>query len=97
MEYTNIEFLSHIISNNYTLFRYLPVPLSGDLLYLSIVAVFLMVKLSGILAEPIDPFVPLDSAVGLLTGVYIYRAADPDSSKNSKKVDLGLKTRTNCL
>jgi len=47
---------------------YLPVPLSGDLLYLSIVAVFLMVKLSGILAEPIDPFVPLDSAVGLLTG-----------------------------
>lgn len=43
-------------------------PLSGDLLYLGIVSTFIMVKLSGVLAEQIDPFAPLDMLVGLVTG-----------------------------
>jgi len=47
---------------------YVPVPIAGDLLYLSIVAVFIFVKLSGVLAEPVDPFKPLEAGVGLLTG-----------------------------
>merc|ERR1711973_484456 len=47
---------------------YIPRPLSGDLLYLIIVTSFIMIKLSGVLAEPIDPFVPLDSMVALGTG-----------------------------
>ena len=46
-------------------------PLSGDLLYLGIVSTFIMVKLSGVLAEQIDPFAPLDMLVGLATGKQI--------------------------
>jgi len=41
----------------------IPRPVSGDLLYLAIVGVFLSVKLSGVLAEPIDPFKPLEATV----------------------------------
>jgi len=47
---------------------YIPRPLSGDLLYLIIVTTFILIKLTGVLAEPIDPFVPLDGGVSLLTG-----------------------------
>merc|ERR1712071_206310 len=42
---------------------HLPSPLSGDLLYLSIIALFLLVKLSSVLADPIDPFAPLERMV----------------------------------
>lgn len=45
---------------------YLPAPVSGDLLYLAIVCTFITVKLSSILAEPIDPFTPLEGAVATL-------------------------------
>jgi len=44
------------------------VPLALDLLYLGIVSTFLVVKLTSLLADPIDPFKPLDEAVNLLTG-----------------------------
>ena len=44
------------------------IPLSLDLLYLCIVSTFLVVKLAGILAQPIDPFKPLDYVVDLATG-----------------------------
>eukprot|EP00088_Acartia_fossae_P018182 TRINITY_DN20470_c0_g1_i2.p1 TRINITY_DN20470_c0_g1~~TRINITY_DN20470_c0_g1_i2.p1 ORF type:complete len:260 (+),score=64.02 TRINITY_DN20470_c0_g1_i2:43-822(+) len=47
---------------------YLIPPVTGDLLYLGIVSTFIMVKLSGILADPIDPFAPLDMVVTLATG-----------------------------
>jgi len=47
---------------------YIPVPLTGDLLYLSIVTVFIMVKLSGVLAEPLDPFTFIDYITSILTG-----------------------------
>ena len=56
-------------STNFLIFSYLIPPLTGDLLYLGIVSTFIMVKLSGILAEPIDPFAPLDMAVSLATGM----------------------------
>jgi len=46
---------------------YLPAPVSGDLLYLTIVSVFLVVKLSSILSEPIDPFAPLERLGSSLT------------------------------
>jgi len=39
----------------------LPGVLAGDLVYLIIVSVFVSVKLSSVLAEPIDPFVPLEN------------------------------------
>merc|ERR1712107_218266 len=39
---------------------YLPPPISGSLLYLAIVATFLLVKISSALGEPIDPFAPLE-------------------------------------
>jgi hypothetical protein len=39
---------------------YLPPPISGSLLYLAIVATFLLVKISSALGEPIDPFTPLE-------------------------------------
>jgi len=42
---------------------YLPSPISGDLLYLVIVSVFVAVKLSSVLAEPVDPFAPLEGTV----------------------------------
>jgi len=45
---------------------YLPAPVSGDLLYLVIISVFLVVKLSSVLAEPIDPFTPLEGTVATL-------------------------------
>jgi len=45
---------------------YLPAPVSGDLLYLIIVSVFLMVKLSSVLADPVDPFSPLEGTVATL-------------------------------
>jgi len=42
---------------------YLPSPMSGDLLYLVIVSVFVAVKLSSVLADPVDPFVALEGTV----------------------------------
>ena len=42
--------------------RYLPL-ISMDLLYLSIVSTFVLVKLSSVLAQPLDPFLPLESLV----------------------------------
>jgi len=45
---------------------YLPAPLSGDLLYLIIVSVFVMVKLASVLADPVDPFSPLEGTVATL-------------------------------
>jgi len=39
----------------------LPALVSGDLLYLGIILTFITVKLSSVLAEPIDPFKPLES------------------------------------
>lgn len=39
----------------------LPAALSLDLLYLMIVSTFIMIKLSSVLAEPVDPFKPLES------------------------------------
>ncbi|XP_023331794.1 trimeric intracellular cation channel type 1B.1 [Eurytemora carolleeae] len=47
---------------------HIPAPVSGDLLYLGIVGVFILVKLAPLLGEPIDPFKPLQKAVHLLTG-----------------------------
>jgi len=45
---------------------YLPAPVSGDLLYLIIVSVFLLIKLSSVLADPVDPFSPLEGTVATL-------------------------------
>ena len=53
-----------VIIQNYC--RYLPAPLSGDLLYLIIVSVFVMVKLASVLADPVDPFSPLEGTVATL-------------------------------
>ena len=52
----------------YPVFRYIPVPVSGDLLYLGIAATFVLVKLADLLADPVDPYRPLQAAVRLLTG-----------------------------
>lgn len=46
----------------------IPDPLAGDLLYISIVSTFVVVKLSTLLSQPIDPFRPLDTAVAFVTG-----------------------------
>ena len=35
--------------------------MSGDLLYLGIIITFITLKLSSVLADPIDPFKPLES------------------------------------
>jgi len=42
---------------------YLPPPVSGSLLYLAILATFLLTKISSALGEPIDPFIPLERVV----------------------------------
>ena len=44
----------------------LPAALSLDLLYLMIVSTFIMIKLSSVLAEPVDPFKPLESLAAWL-------------------------------
>ena len=49
-------------------FRYLIPPVTGDMLYLGIVTTFIMTKLSGVLAEQIDPYAPLDIVVRAATG-----------------------------
>jgi hypothetical protein len=46
----------------------LPRPITGDLLYLSIVSLLVMVKLTGLLSQPRDPYLPLERGVHLLTG-----------------------------
>merc|ERR1719394_102043 len=51
-------FLSHQLG-------YLTV-LSFDLLYISVVTTFIIIKLSGVLADPIDPFIPLENSVSFL-------------------------------
>ena len=43
-------------------------PVTGDMLYLGIVTTFIMTKLSGVLAEQIDPYAPLDIVVRAATG-----------------------------
>ena len=40
--------------------------LSLDLLYISVVTTFIIIKLSGVLADPIDPFIPVENAVSFL-------------------------------
>jgi len=47
---------------------YLIPPVTGDMLYLGIVTTFIMTKLSGVLAEQIDPYAPLDIVVHAATG-----------------------------
>jgi len=51
-------FLSHQLG-------YLTV-LSFDLLYISVVTTFIIIKLSGVLADPIDPFIPVENSVSFL-------------------------------
>jgi hypothetical protein len=46
----------------------LPRPITGDLLYLCIVSLLVMVKLTGLLSQPRDPYLPLERGVHLLTG-----------------------------
>jgi hypothetical protein len=49
--------------------RLVPGPLAGDLLYLCLVSVLVMVKLTSLLSsQPLEPYWPLEAAVHLLTG-----------------------------
>jgi len=61
-----------------------PAPVSGDLLYLAIVAVFLTIKLSSVLADPLDPFAPAEKMLsGLaLGGLWDSTAADAEKDKD---------------
>jgi len=40
--------------------------ISSDLMYLSIIIIFIIVKLSGVLAEPIDPFKPIEDSAAFV-------------------------------
>ena len=40
--------------------------LSFDLLYISVVTTFIIIKLSGVLADPIDPFIPVENSISFL-------------------------------
>ena len=40
--------------------------ISMDLLYITIITTFVMIKLSGVLAEPVDPFQPLEQILSSL-------------------------------
>lgn len=46
----------------------MPRPLAGDLLYLCSVSLMVLVKLTGLLGQPLDPYLPLERGVHLLTG-----------------------------
>lgn len=46
----------------------MPRPVAGDLLYLCIVSVLVVVKVTSLVSQPLDPYQPLDRAVYLLTG-----------------------------
>ena len=51
---------------NVSLSSLLPATLSRDLLYLMIVTTFIMIKLSSVLADPLDPFKPVESLAAWL-------------------------------
>jgi len=60
---------------------FLPAPLSGDLLYLIIVSVFITVKLSSVLLEPVDPISPLETTVATLAFGGLWDASEEKEEK----------------
>ena len=71
----------YINKSNLSYARYLPSAVSGDLLYLVIVSVFLAVKLSFILAEPIDPFSPMEGIVATVAFGGLWDSSDEMEEK----------------
>jgi len=63
---------------------YIPSALSGDLLYLVIILTFLMVKLSGLLAEPVDPFTSLETSVATLAFGGLWDGGSGEEEKEEK-------------
>ena len=55
--------------------------MSGDLLYLVIVSVFLVVKLSSILAQPIDPFSTMEGIVATVAFGGLWDSSDEKEEK----------------
>jgi len=64
-----------------------PPPLSGDLLYISIVSGFLFIKLSSILAQPLDPFAPVESLISSLTLGGLWDAEGDQIAAKEKEVE----------
>jgi len=60
---------------------YLPSVIGSDMLYLGIVTVFLMVKLSSVLAEPIDPFAPLEATLASVAFGGLWAAEEEKEEK----------------
>jgi len=63
---------------------YIPSILSGDPLYVVIIITFLIVKLSGLLADPVDPFIPLETSVATLAFGGLWEGESGETEKVEK-------------
>ena len=62
--------------------------ISMDLLYITIITTFIMIKLSGVLAESIDPFQPLEQILStlLLGGLWDNMAEEEEAVVEEEEV-----------
>ena len=60
MFWLNIQ-IALVFDSQRQFFSLLPAMLTEDLLYLGIILTFITIKLSSVLADPIDPFRPVES------------------------------------